>query len=228
VQANDRQPSNDSLARPTAANADSLQPNSGRRQRRQMSTTPVLTGWKNLLLWTIILMSWLIAKVARSGELPTETMQERMAVERLGHPLGLTYAGIIWQHLASKSPKEGPRDKLELFLFLTLARHGVEHIYHELAYLAYDKGFADYLPFLAITEVTTENGLFNGLNILVIPLIFGFSMFGFPAFFRRLFEEQWNIRLAVITEVAVCGFYGIRVVSNVIDFATTAGSSAEL
>jgi hypothetical protein len=86
---------------------------------------PVITGWKNLLLWALLLISWLIAKVTRSGELPTVTMQEKMSVKRWGHPLGLTYAGIIWQHLASKSPKEGPRDKLELFLFLTMARTGL-------------------------------------------------------------------------------------------------------
>jgi hypothetical protein len=195
-----------------------------------MSTMPVLTGWKNLALWALVLIGWIIFyfKAIRSGDTSVQTIQEKLSVERLAHLIGLAYTGIIWQHLASKAPKEGSRDKLELFLFLTLARHGVEHAYHELASFAYDYGFADYLPFLAITEVTGENGLFTALNLFVIPFIFGFSMFGFPQFFRRLFEEQWNIRLAMISEVVVCSIFGIRAVSDVIDFAMTAGSSAEL
>jgi hypothetical protein len=126
--------------------------------------------------------SWSLVALTRTEYIAMDTSHQKLNVERKGHFIGLMYSGIIYDSF--KSPKDGASAKLKLFVFLNLARHVAEHLYHEMAIAAHDGGFADKLPFLAITEVTGENGLFNTLQLVSIPVIFGFTMFGFSRFFQ--------------------------------------------
>lgn len=97
---------------------------------------------------------------------------------------------------------------------ISCPQHICEQIYHELAIHAFQNGYANKLPFLAVTEVTDENGLWcSSMLLLVIPLVFDIG-----TFFSNLLKELWFIRAFIVNDLLTCSFFVVMMIWNLLYF----------
>jgi hypothetical protein len=179
------------------------------------------TGYRDRVFWFQLLLGWFAVSLRPEflGFISLDTRPQKLNFERVVHSDSIVFYILLISYYAEAAHvKASARGHFNLFVKSMLLRHIVEYLYHEVAGVAYKYEFDEKLPFLALTQVTDENGLFCSLQLLCIPLIFGPTAGGLGNFFARLFDEPWNIRLIICSDLLICIHFSIIAVSNVLAF----------